>query len=255
MGFLKNSRMWDTDGTGKMGAGASKGSGGGGFGALIGQMSQKQEGGGDRALIGNNLGSGSPEKEQGAMRQGWAKKKAGMASKVAGATAAERLEKGKNPFMGSLSGLIETLPVESSPKTAKPFKHSFEIGSETGLIPPKLILHGSGMLTPTKLSQREVFDKKSPKPGPNPFAALFSGLAKQNQPAKKLSGNNFLLKLLAFGAIQNSTWAFDKYKVIRFSCSILADLESKKLDLNQHGDCKNSFQLFQEAVSTWTSQA
>lgn len=121
MGFLKNDRMSDTDGAEKKEAGGGRGCGGGGFGALIGQMSQKQEGGGDRAHIGKILGSGSPEKEQGSPRQGWAKKKTVMAERDSGATTLERLEQCKNPFMGSLSGLTETSLVESSPKKANPF--------------------------------------------------------------------------------------------------------------------------------------
>jgi hypothetical protein len=177
-----------------------------------------------------------------------------MAEKDGGATTPERLEQGKNPFMGSLSGLNETSPVEKSPKLANPFKHSFGIDSGTRVIPPKLVFRGFGMLTPTVLSQREVFDKKSPKPGPNPFAALFSGFAKQKQPAKKPTGNNFLLELLAFGAILNSTWAFDKNKVIRFSRSILADLSSKNPDPNPPSTPKTSFQLFQDSLTTSTHQ-
>jgi hypothetical protein len=251
VGFLKIGRISDTDGAGNKGAG---GDSRGGFVALIGQMTQKQEGRGDGALIGKILGSGSPEKEQGAPRQGWAKKKLAMAEKVGGATTPERLEQGKNPFMGSLSGLTETSPVESSPKKSNPFKQSFGIGSGTGVIPQKIIFRGFGMLTPTVLSQREVFDKKSFKPGPNPFAALFSGFAKQKQPAKKLTSNNFLLELLAFGAIRNSTLAFDKNKLIRFSRSILADLSSKNPDPNLPKTPKSSFQLFQDSLTTSTHQ-
>jgi hypothetical protein len=109
------------------------------------------------------------------------------------------------------------------------------------------------MLTPPVPSQREVFDKKSPPPGPNPLAALFSGFARQNQPAKNLTGNDFLVKLLAFGAIQNFKWAFDKYNITRFSRSIISDFEAKKNDLKLNGESKSYLQQFKEAVGTWTS--
>ena len=221
----------------------------------MGKVGKGQVGGGDRGGVGKILGAGSAGEQEGGPRQGWAKKKIDMDVKVGCANTPDRLAQGKNPFMGNLIGKIGTTSIESSPRKTNPFKHTFGIGHGPGLVHPKLNVRGFGMVTPQVPSQREVFDKKSPPPGPNPLAALFGGLLGHKQPAKKLTGNDSLLKLLAFGVIQNFKWAFDKYRLIRFSRSIISDFEAKKNDLKQNGPSKSYLELFKEAVGTWTSQA